>query len=72
MEWVKKWGQLNMVKTKKKYFWEDLLPKLNRFQEAVAQKIDKEIRKLVDEGYNQAKKILTEKSMIYTKLQKLL
>ena len=29
--------------------------------EAVAQKIDKEIRKLVDEGYNQAKKILTEK-----------
>ena len=24
-------------------------------------KIDKEIRKLVDEGYNQAKKILTEK-----------
>ena len=29
--------------------------------EAVAQKIDKEIRKLVDEGYDQAKKILTEK-----------
>ena len=29
--------------------------------EAVAQKIDKEIRKLVDEGYNQARKILTEK-----------
>ena len=29
--------------------------------EAVAQKIDKEIRKLVDEGYNQAKKILTDK-----------
>ena len=29
--------------------------------EAVAQKIDKEIRKLVDEGYNQAKQILTEK-----------
>ena len=29
--------------------------------EAVAQKIDKEIRRLVDEGYNQAKKILTEK-----------
>ena len=29
--------------------------------EAVAQKIDKEIRKLVDEGYNHAKKILTEK-----------
>ena len=29
--------------------------------EEVAQKIDKEIRKLVDEGYNQAKKILTEK-----------
>jgi cell division protease FtsH len=29
--------------------------------EAVAQKIDKEIRKLVDEGYNQARKILTDK-----------
>tara|TARA_Y100001970_G_scaffold269497_1_gene362085 strand:+ start:1148 stop:3055 length:1908 start_codon:yes stop_codon:yes gene_type:complete len=29
--------------------------------EAVAQKIDKEIRKLVDEGYNQAKTILTTK-----------
>ena len=29
--------------------------------EAVAQKIDKEIRKLVDEGYNHAKKILTDK-----------
>ena len=29
--------------------------------EAVAQKIDKEIRRLVDEGYNQAKTILTEK-----------
>ena len=29
--------------------------------EEVAQKIDKEIRKLVDEGYNRAKKILTEK-----------
>ena len=29
--------------------------------EAVAQKIDKEIRKLVDEGYNQAKEILTTK-----------
>ena len=29
--------------------------------EAVAQKIDKEIRKLVDEGYNHAKKILSDK-----------
>ena len=29
--------------------------------EAVAQKIDKEIRKLVDEGYNKAKEILTNK-----------
>ena len=29
--------------------------------EDVAQKIDKEIRKLVDEGYNQAKRILSEK-----------
>ena len=27
----------------------------------MAQKIDKEIRKLVDEGYNHAKKILTDK-----------
>ena len=29
--------------------------------EEVAQKIDKEIRKLVDEGYNTAKQILTDK-----------
>ena len=29
--------------------------------EEVAQKIDKEIRKLVDEGYNKAKEILTDK-----------
>ena len=29
--------------------------------EEIAQKIDKEIRKLVDEGYNKAKEILTEK-----------
>ena len=32
-----------------------------KVSEAVAQKIDKEIRKLVDEGYNQAKEILTTK-----------
>ena len=29
--------------------------------EEVAQRIDKEIRKLVDEGYNKAKQILTDK-----------
>ena len=29
--------------------------------EETSQKIDKEIRKLIDEGYDQAKKILTEK-----------
>ena len=37
------------------------VPQTQSVSEAVAQKIDKEIRKLVDEGYNQAKKILTEK-----------
>ena len=40
--------------------------------EAVAQKIDKEIRKLVDEGYNQAKKILTEKKDDLHKIAKAL
>ena len=30
-------------------------------------KIDKEIRKLVDEGYNEAKKILSEKLRIFIK-----
>ena len=40
--------------------------------EAVAQKIDKEIRKLVDEGYNQAKKILTDKIDDLHKLAKAL
>ena len=29
--------------------------------EEIAQKIDKEIRKLIDEGYNKAREILTEK-----------
>ena len=40
--------------------------------EAVAQKIDKEIRKLVDEGYNQAKQILTSKIDDLHKLAKAL
>ena len=35
-----------------------------KVSEAVAQKIDKEIRKLVDEGYNQAKEILTLKDKL--------
>ena len=34
---------------------------VNVLNREVAQKIDKEIRKLVDEGYKQATKILTEK-----------
>jgi cell division protease FtsH len=40
--------------------------------EAVAQKIDKEIRKLVDEGYNKAKEILTNKIDDLHKLAKAL
>jgi len=40
--------------------------------EAVAQKIDKEIRKLVDEGYNKAKEILTTKIDDLHKLAKAL
>ena len=40
--------------------------------EAVAQKIDKEIRKLVDEGYNVARKILTEKKEDLHKIAKAL
>ena len=36
------------------------------------QKIDKEIRKLVDEGYNRAKKILTEKKDDLHKIAKAL
>ena len=40
--------------------------------EAVAQKIDKEIRKLVDEGYNKAKEILTSKIDDLHKLAKAL
>ena len=40
--------------------------------EEVARKIDKEIRKLVDEGYNQATKILTEKIYDLHKIAKAL
>ena len=40
--------------------------------EAVAQKIDREIRKLVDEGYNKAKEILTTKIDDLHKLAKAL
>ena len=40
--------------------------------EAVAQKIDKEIRKLVDEGYNKAREILTTKIDDLHKLAKAL
>ena len=40
--------------------------------EAVAQKIDKEIRKLVDEGYSQAQKILKDKIEDLHKLAKAL
>ena len=35
--------------------------KTQSVSEEVAQKIDKEIRKLIDEGYNKAKQILTDK-----------
>ena len=40
--------------------------------EAIAYKIDKEIRKLVDEGYNKAKEILTNKIEDLHKLAKAL
>ena len=40
--------------------------------EETSQKIDKEIRKLIDEGYDQAKKILTEKIDDLHKLAKAL
>ena len=41
--------------------WGRSVTQTQSVSEEVAQKIEKEIRKLVDEGYNQAKKILTEK-----------
>ena len=49
-----------MEKIKKKYFRRSVT-QTQSVSEEVAQKIDKEIRKLVDEGYSQAKKILTDK-----------
>ena len=44
-----------MAKMKKKYFWK-ICNSEQSVSEAVAQKIDNEIRKLVDEGYNKAEK----------------
>ena len=51
---------LNMEKIKRKYFRRSVT-QTQSVSEEVAQKIDKEIRKLVDEGYNKARQILTEK-----------
>ena len=53
-------GPVEYGENQEEVFLEDL-PQTQSVSEAVAQKIDKEIRKLVDEGYNHAKKILTDK-----------
>ena len=45
--------------------------KQQNMSEETAQKIDKEIRKFVDKGYERARKILTEKIDDLHKLQKL-
>ena len=49
------------MKIKKKVFLGRSVTQTQSVSEAVAQKIDKEIRKLVDEGYNEAKRILSTK-----------
>ena len=50
-----------MAKIKRKFFLGRSVTQTQSVSEEVAQKIDKEIRKLVDEGYNKAREILTEK-----------
>ena len=49
-----------MEKIKKKFLGRSVT-QTQSVSEEVAQKIDKEIRKLVDEGYNKARQILTDK-----------
>ena len=46
---------------KKRYFLADPLTKQQNMSEETAKKIDAEVKKIVDKGYERAKKVLTEK-----------
>ena len=50
-----------MVKTKKEVFLGRSVTKQQNMSEETAKKIDYEVKKIVDKGYERARKVLTEK-----------
>ena len=61
-----------MEKTRKKYSWADQLQDNKICQRKLLKKLTKEIRKIVDKGYERARKVLTEKIDDLHKLAKAL
>ena len=60
-----------MEKMRKKYFFGRSVARQQNMSEETARKVDTEIRKIVDKGYDKAKKVLTEKIDDLHKLLKL-
>ena len=54
-------GPVEYGENKEEVFWGRSVTQTQSVSEETSQTIDKEIRKLIDEGYGQAKKILTDK-----------
>ena len=61
MGYSDKLGRVRYTGNQEEVFLGRSVTQTQSVSEEVAQKIDKEIRKLVDEGYNKAKQILTDK-----------
>ena len=57
----KEMGPVEYGENEEEVFLGRSVARQQNMSEEVAQKIDKEIRKIVDKGYERAKKILTEK-----------
>ena len=68
---LKKWDQSLTGKTKKRFFIESIT-RNQSVSEETAQKIEEEVKRIVLEGYNKAKKILDEKIEDLHKLAKAL
>ena len=50
-----------MEKTRKKFFLGRSVTKQQNMSEETAKKVDSEVKKIVDKGYERARKVLTEK-----------
>ena len=68
----KELGPLHMEKMKKKFFLGRSVARQQNMSEETAKKVDSEIRKIVDKGYERARKVLTEKIDDLHKLAKAL